>query len=182
MHTQTLSRQFFQLLAILHIYILAMHRNTQTLSASHTFSCTCWISDTQGAPYITSGCGGALREEMEGRQTCCLLLLHLLVLRWWGESPAKRRDEGSGRIEKLRHGGSSGELPIDMQRTVGEINPGRYLPHLQSIDCTSLRTAVSNTPHREVMALWLHVCVTWYLISVRSGDSIVWLTSTCPQL
>lgn len=145
---------FFQLLAILHIYILAMHRNTQTLSASHTFSCTCWISDSQGAPYITSGCGGALWEEMEGRQTCCLLLLHLLVLRWWGESPATRRDEGSGRIEKLRHGGSSGELPIDMQRRAGEINPGCYLLHLQSIDCTSLRTAASN------MALWLHVCMT----------------------
>lgn len=80
-------------------------------------------------------------------------LLHSPVLSWWGESPAAGRGVGSGRMEKLRRGGSSGELPIDMQRTVGEINPRHYLLHLQSPDSSSLRTAVSNTPHIEVMAL-----------------------------
>lgn len=55
----------------------------------------------------------------------------------------------SRRIEKLRRGGNSGELPIDMQRTVGEINPRHYLLHLHSVDCTSLHTAVSHTAHRE---------------------------------
>lgn len=42
-------------------------------------------------------------------------------------------EEESGRMEKLRHGGSSGELPIDMQRTVGEINPHHYLQYLRSL-------------------------------------------------
>lgn len=55
-------------------------------------------------------------------------------------------------MEKLRCGGSSGELPIDMQRTVGEINPRHYLLHLHSADCTIPLTAVYNTPHIEVMA------------------------------
>lgn len=76
-NSESISRHFFQLLATLHICILAMHSNMHTnclsLIHTHSFSCTCWISDTQGAPYITSGCGGALREGMEGRQTCCLL-------------------------------------------------------------------------------------------------------------
>lgn len=76
-------------------------------------------------------------------------LLHLLVLSWWGESPAEE-----GRVEKLRHGGSSGELPIDMQRAVGEINPCLYLLHLHGADCSSLRTAVPNTTRCEVMAPW----------------------------
>lgn len=117
-------------------------------------------------------------------------LLRSPVLSWWGESPAERRGGGggggwgerSGRIEKLRRGGSSGELPIDMHRTVGEINPRHYVLHLHSADCSSLRAAVSNTAHREVMALWLHLCVIWYLISVRRCDSVVWLTSVRPQL
>lgn len=56
-------------------------------------------------------------------------------------------------MEKLRCGSSSGELPIDMQRTVGEINPRHHLLHLQSRDCSSLRTAVSNTPHTVTMLL-----------------------------
>lgn len=50
-------------------------------------------------------------------------LLHSPVLNWLGESPAAREGEGGGRMEKLRRGASSGELPIDMQRTVAGINP-----------------------------------------------------------
>lgn len=67
--------------------------------------------------------------------------LHSPVLSWWGESPAEGEGGGaggkggdSGRMEMLRREGSSGELPIDMQRTVGEINPRHYLLHLQSPD------------------------------------------------
>lgn len=59
-------------------------------------------------------------------------LLLLPVLSWRGESPAEG-GEGSGRIEKLRREGGSGELPIDMQGTVGDINPLRYKLHLPAI-------------------------------------------------
>lgn len=62
-------------------------------------------------------------------------------------------------MEKLRCGGSSGELRIDMQRTVGEINPRHYVLHLQSIDRTSLCAAVSDMAHRSVLALRLPFCV-----------------------
>lgn len=145
-HTQTLpnsksiSRHFFQLLASLHICILAMRGAcTPTLSVSHTFSCTCWISDTQGAPYITSGCVGVPCERgwRGGRRAVCSAPLGCAKLVGWVTSRAEGGggggEEESGRMEKLRHGGSSGELPIDMQRTVGEINPHHYLQYLRSL-------------------------------------------------
>lgn len=46
----------------------------------------------------------------------------------------QRRGELSGRMEKLRCGSGSGELPIDMQRTVGEMNPRHHRLHLQGSD------------------------------------------------
>lgn len=97
-----------------------------------------------------------------GRRAVCSAPLACAKLVGWVTSRGGEKGGGgerSGRIEKLRRGGSSGELPIDMQITVGEINPRHYVLHLHSTHYTSLRTAVSNTPHREVMALWLHLCV-----------------------
>lgn len=54
-------------------------------------------------------------------------------------------EEESGRMEKLRHGGSSGELPIDMQRTVGEINPRHYLQYLRSLGAYVLQCLTQHT-------------------------------------
>lgn len=120
-------------------------------------------------------------------------LLHSPVLSWWGESPAEggcggereEEEEGrrSGRIEKLRRGGSSGELPIDMQREQWE----KLTLSIICCICTAQTVPAYvlqclNAARREVTALRLHFCVIWYLISVRSCDSIVWFASVCPQL
>lgn len=48
-------------------------------------------------------------------------------------------------MERLRCGSGSGELPIDMQRTVGEINPRQHLQSShQSSACTAVRKARTN--------------------------------------
>lgn len=124
-HTQTLpnsksiSRHFFQLLASLHICILAMQGAcTPTLSVSHTFSCTCWISDTQGAPYITSGCVGVPCERgwRGGRRAVCSAPLGCAKLVGWVTSRAEGEvEEGRRRVGGWRSWGmeaAPGSFPL----------------------------------------------------------------------
>lgn len=66
-------------------------------------------------------------------------------------------EEGSGRIEKkLRRRGSSGELPIDMQRTAGEINPRHNVLHLHTVAAYVLRSRPQRS-HGSLATLRLNL-------------------------
>lgn len=125
------------------MFKVLVDRHAQTSKLSHILMHTLIFRHTGGSLHNVWVCaGGAPRKGMEGRQTCCLLCSARPC--WAGVVSHQWRGELSGRIEKLRCGSGSGELPIDMQGTVGEINPRHQLLHLQSWDCTSLHTAVSQ--------------------------------------
>ena len=110
------------------------HKHTHTHTASHSLMHMLNFRHTGGSLHNVWVWGCPARGD-GGEADVLSALLHSPVLSWWGESPAWEEEGGSGRMEKLRRGGSSGELPIDMQRTVGEINPRHYLLHLHSADC-----------------------------------------------
>lgn len=108
--------------------------HTQTYTLSHFLMHMLNFRHTGGSLHNVWVCGGVPCERgwRGGRRAVCSAPLACAKLVGWVTNRVGRGG-GCGRIEKLRSRGSSGELPIDMQRTVGEINPHHYLLHRHTV-------------------------------------------------